>query len=93
MNMQVLRVAGDSNINIISEKAIEYIISDGILHMDCIGVKATYSAVKAIIQIIECLLDKGYKFNLRPYYTKVEVCNNANNVIKTAIRWTIIAKK
>jgi stage V sporulation protein SpoVS len=93
MNIQVLKVAGDSNINTISEKAIEYVIRDGVLHLDCIGVKATYSAVKAIIQITEYLINKGYKFNLRPYYTKVEISSNTNNVIKTAIRWTIIAKK
>lgn len=93
MNIQVLKVAGDSNINAVSEKAIECIVDDGVLHVDCIGVKATYTAVKAFIQITEYLVNRGYKFNLRPYYTKVEVYDNNRNAIKTAIRWTIIAKE
>jgi stage V sporulation protein SpoVS len=93
MGIQVLKVAGDSNINALSEKAIEYIINDDILHLDCIGVKATYTAVKAIIQITEYLLNNGYKYSLRPYYTNVGVRNNNKNTTKTAIRWIIIAKK
>lgn len=93
MNIKVLKVAGDSNINVISEKAVEYLISDGVLYIDCIGVKATYASVKAIIQATEQLVNRGYKFNLRPFYKNVNVCSNGENTVRTAIRWAIIAKK
>ena len=41
----------------------------------------------------EYLVKEGYKFNLRPYYTEVDVQDNDKMVQKTAIRWTIVAKK
>jgi stage V sporulation protein SpoVS len=93
MNIQVLKVAGDSNVNSVSDKIIQYAVSDGILHVDCIGVKATYTAVRAIILATEYLVKEGYKFNLRPYYTEVDVLDNDKMVQKTAIRWTIVARK
>jgi stage V sporulation protein SpoVS len=92
MNIQVLKVAGDSNVNSVSDKIIQYAVSDGILHVDCIGVKATYTAVRAIILATEYLVKEGYKFNLRPYYTEVDVLDNDKMVQKTAIRWTIVAR-
>jgi len=93
MNIQVLKVAGNSSVNSVSDKIIQYAVSDGILHVDCIGVKATYTAVRAIILATEYLVKEGYKFNLRPYYTEVDVQDNEKMVQKTAIRWTIVAKK
>ena len=93
MNIQVLKVAGNSSVNSVSDKIIQYAVSDGILHVDCIGVKATYTAVRAIILATEYLVKEGYIFNLRPYYTEVDVQDNDKMVQKTAIRWTIVAKK
>ncbi|SKA87523.1 Stage V sporulation protein SpoVS [Caloramator quimbayensis] len=93
MNIQVLKVAGNSSVNAVSDKIIQYAVSDGIVHVDCIGVKATYTAVRAIISATEYLVKEGYKFNLRPYYTEVDVQDNDKMVQKTAIRWSIVAKK
>lgn len=93
MNIQVLKVAGNSSVNSVSDKIIQYTVSDGIVHVDCIGVKATYTAVRAIILATEYLVKEGYKFNLCPYYTEVDVQDNDKMVQKTAIRWTIVAKK
>jgi len=93
MSIQVLKIAGDSNINAVSRKIIQYAVSDGILHVDCIGVKATYTAVRALIQATEYLVNQGYRFNLRPYYTEVDVMVDEKTVKKTAIRWTLIAEK
>lgn len=93
MNIQVLKVAGNSSVNAVSDKIIQCAVSDGILHVDCIGVKATYTAVRAIISATEYLVKEVYKFNLRPYYTEVDVQDNDKMVQKTAIRWTIVAKK
>lgn len=93
MNIQVLKVAGNSSVNSVSDKIIQHAVSDGIVHVDCIGVKATYTAVRAIISATEYLVKEGYKFNLRPYYTEVDVQDNDKMVQKTAIRWTIVARK
>lgn len=96
MNIQVIKVAGNSNVNAVSDKIIQYAIDDGILHIDCIGVKATYTTVRALILATEYLVHEGYKFYLRPYYINVDVINDQDKekfVTKTAIRWTIFVKK
>ena len=94
MSVQVLRVSGDSNINAVSQAIIEYVLKDSIIHIDCIGIKATYATIKALIQTTEFLVKDGYRFNLRPYYVKVNTdSNNGDIIYKTAIRWTLIAKK
>ena len=50
--------------------------------------------VKALVQATEMLVNKGYRFNLRPYYVKRRTKdNNVQSVVKTAIRWTLIAKE
>ena len=93
MNIQVLKVAGNSSVNAVSDKIIQYAVGDGIVHVDCIGVKATYTAVRAVISATEYLVKEGYKFNLRPYCTEVGVQDNDKMVQKTAIRWTRVARK
>mgnify|MGYP000974092623 CR=1 FL=1 len=94
MNVQVLRVSGDSNINAVSQAIIEYVLKDSIIHIDCIGIKASYLTVKALVQVTEILVNKGYRFNLKPYYVKVKIKdNNVQSVVKTAIRWTLIANE
>jgi len=93
MNIKIIKVAGNSNVNSVSGKIILYAVNDGMVHVDCIGVKATYTTVRAIILATEYLVKEGYRFNLRPYYTEVEVQDDDKKVQKTAIRWTIIAKK
>lgn len=75
MDIQVLKVSKNSNINAVAEKIIQCLLNDGILHVDCIGIKATYMTVKAFIQVTEYLINKGYRFNLRPYYIRVDVCD------------------
>ena len=79
---------------LIKNWAIENVISDSIVHVDCIGVKASYTVTKALIQVTEYLVENCYKFNMRPYYIKVQVNGqDEEQKIKTAIRWTLIAKK
>jgi stage V sporulation protein SpoVS len=94
MDIQVLKVSKDSNINAVAEAIIERTVKCSIVHVDCIGVKATYVTVKSIIQATEFLVKNGYKFSLRPYYIKVNTTEDEMQpVFKTAIRWTLIAKK
>jgi stage V sporulation protein SpoVS len=94
MSMQVLKVSGNSNANAVAQSIVEYVLKDSIIHIDCIGIKASYIAVKALIQATEFLVKDGCRFNLRPYYIKVNTVENGMQpVSKTAIRWTLIAKK
>jgi stage V sporulation protein SpoVS len=94
MSIQVLRVAGNTNINAVAEAVVEYVVANGIVHIDCIGIKASYLTVKALVQVTEILANKGYRFNLKPYYVKVKIKdNNVQSVVKTAIRWTLIANE
>jgi stage V sporulation protein SpoVS len=94
MGIKVLKVAGDSNIKATAAAAIEEITQNMVVNIDCIGVKATYQTVKMIIEVTDKLVKMGYKFNLRPYYVKVDTLTQKHDTIpKTAIRWTIIAKK
>ena len=94
MSIQVLRVAGNTNINAVAEAVVEYVVANGIVHIDCIGIKASYLTVKALVQVTEILVNKGYRFKLKPYYVKVKIKdNNVQSVVKTAIRWTLIANE
>lgn len=93
MSIQVLKVAGNSNVKAVSDKICQYAINDGVLHIDCIGVKATYTAVRALIFATDFLVKEGYKINLRPYYIETEIQNGSEFIKKTAIRWTIIARE
>ncbi|MDK2801608.1 MAG: hypothetical protein PWQ70_3227 [Clostridiales bacterium] len=94
MGIKVLKVAGDSNIKATAAAAIEEITQNMVVNIDCIGVKATYQTVKMIIEVTDKLVKMGYKFNLRPYYVKVDTLTQKHDTIpKTAIRWTIIAKE
>jgi stage V sporulation protein SpoVS len=63
MSIQVLRVAGNTNINAVAEAVVEYVVANGIVHIDCIGIKASYLTVKALVQVTEILVNKGYRFN------------------------------
>jgi len=93
MSIQVLKVSGNGNISAIADTINKYVVEDGIVHVDTIGIKATYTTVKALIQVVESLVNKGYRFNLRPYYVKVNTAvNDIQPISKTAIRWTLIAK-
>lgn len=94
MGIKVLKVAGDSNIKATAAATIEEITQNMVVNIDCIGVKATYQTVKMIIEVTDKLVKMGYKFNLRPYYVKVDTLTQKHDTIpKTAIRWTIIAKE
>lgn len=94
MDIQVLKVSGSSNINAVSDSIIKHASHDGIVHIDGIGAKATYMAVKALIHVTQYMVNEGYMFNLRPYYVKVNTSEDITQTIpKTAIRWTLIAKR
>lgn len=94
MSIQVLRVSGDSNASAVSSAIVEYVLRDSIVNIDSIGIKASYAAIKALIQATEFLVKNSYGFNLRPYYIKVNTTEDGMQpVSKTAIRWTLIAKK
>jgi stage V sporulation protein SpoVS len=94
MGIKVLKVAGDSNINAAADAAVEEIMQNMAVNIDCIGVKAGYQTVKVLIEVTDKLVKMGYKFNLRPCYVKVDTLTEENDTIaKTAIRWTIVAKK
>ncbi|WP_291967734.1 stage V sporulation protein S [Caloramator sp.] len=93
MSIQVLKVAGDSNITAVADTIYKCVVEHGIVHIDAIGVKATYMTVKALVKVVESLVHEGYRFNLRPYYVKVNTTeNDIQSVSKTAIRWTLIAE-
>ena len=94
MDIKVLKVAGDSNINAAADAAVEEIMQNMAVNIDCIGVKAGYQTVKVLIEVTDKLVKMGYTFTLRPYYVKVDTLTHENYTIpKTAIRWTVIAKK
>ena len=94
MSIQVLKASGNSNANAVAQAIIEYVLKDSIVNIDCIGIKASYTVTKALIQATEYLVKSGFRFNLRPYYIKVNTEENGMQpVSKTAIRWTLIAKE
>lgn len=93
MDIQVLKVSGNSNLNAVSEAIIEHVLKNSIVHVDCIGIKASYVATKSLIQTTKYLVENGYKLNLRPYYVKVDTLTQECDITsKTAIRWTLVAK-
>ncbi|AEV66987.1 stage V sporulation protein S [Acetivibrio clariflavus] len=93
MSIQVLKVSGASNVHAVSEAIIKNVVSDSIVHVDCIGIKAAYTTIKALIYTTDFLVKNGYKINLRPYYVPVNTSEDMQPVSKTAIRWTLVAKK
>ncbi|WP_213818267.1 stage V sporulation protein S [Garciella nitratireducens] len=94
MDIKVLKVAKDSNINAVSVAALEEVVNSGICHLDAMGVSANYVLVKALILIVGTLESNEFQCNLRPYYVNVPVDGtNDERPIKTAIRWTIMAKR
>lgn len=93
MRIQVLKVSGTSNVNAVSEAIIKNVVSDSIVHVDCIGIKAAYTTVKALIHTTDFLVQDGYEINLRPYYVPVNTAQDMQPVSKTAIRCTLVAKK
>jgi len=94
MDIKVLKVAGDTNINAAADTAIEEIRQNMAVNIDCIGVKAGYQTIKVLILLTDKLVKMGYKFYIRPFYVKVNTLVHEYDIIpKTAIRWTLIAKK
>lgn len=94
MRGQVLKVASSSSVTYVYISIMKCLRQEGIVHLDAIGVKASYLALKALIIAIDELLAEGYKTNLRPRYVNVEVENPVDNTRdKTAIRFTLIGKK
>lgn len=94
MDIKVLKVAGDTNINAAADAAIEGIKQNMAINIDCIGVKAGYQAMKVLILLTDKLVKMGYKFYMRPFYVKVNtLIHEYDTIPKTAIRWTLIAKK
>ena len=94
MGIKVLKVSGTSNVSVVADVAIEEIKHNMVVNIDCIGVKAGYQTVKVLIEVTDKLVKMGYKFNLRPYYVKVDTLTQEYDTIpKTAIRWTIIGKQ
>lgn len=94
MTIQVLKISGSSNVNVVAGKIFEYVTEQSVIHIDTIGINATYTGIKSIIKAVEYLVKNGYRFNLRPYYTNVDVAGQDEyKDIKTAIRWTLIAKQ
>ncbi len=94
MDIKVLKVAGDTNINAAADAAIEEIKQNMAINIDCIGVKAGYQTMKVLILLTDKLVKMGYKFYMRPFYVKVNtLIHEYDTIPKTAIRWTLIAKK
>jgi stage V sporulation protein SpoVS len=94
MDIKVFKIAGDSNINAAVDAAVEEIKQNMAVNIDCIGVKAGYQTVKVLILLTEKLVKMGYKFYMRPFYVIVDTFTHEHDTIaKTAIRWTLIAKK
>jgi stage V sporulation protein SpoVS len=94
MDIKVLKVAGDTNINAAADAAIEEIRQNMAVNIDCIGVKAGYQTIKVLILLTDKLVKMGYKFYMKPFYVKVNtLVHEYDTIPKTAIRWTLIAKK
>jgi hypothetical protein len=95
MDIKVLKVAGDSNINAAADAALEEIKQNyGCKYRLYRHVKAGYQTVKVLILLTEKLVKMGYKFYMRPFYVKVDtLIHEYDTIPKTAIRWTLIAKK
>ncbi len=94
MTIKVLKVSGTSNVNAVAEAIIRNALNDSIVHIDSIGIKAAYTAIKALIHTTDFVVQEGHRINLRPYYVTVNTSENGMQpVTKTAIRWTLIAKK
>lgn len=93
-NIKVLKIAGNSNINAVADAAFEEIKQNMAVNIDCIGIKASYQAVKVLILLTEKLVKMSCEFYIRPYYIKVDTLTQEHDIItKTAIRWTLIVKK
>ena len=93
MSTQVLKVSRKSNINAVSGAIIESVEKNVMVHLDCIGIEASYIVTKSLIQTTKFLEENGYKFDLRPYYVNVDTLSKEYDIIpKTAIRWTLVAK-
>lgn len=94
MDIKVLKVAKDSNINAVSVAALEEVVNSGICHVDAMGVNANYTLVKALILVVGTLESNEFKCYLKPHYVNVTVDDARDErTKKTAIRWTIIAKR
>lgn len=88
MKGQVLKVSSSSNISSVYISIVECLRQEGIVHLDTIGVKASYTAIKSLIMAIGELVAEGYKTNLRPRYITVEVENPIDSTKdKTEIRF------
>jgi len=45
LGIQVLKVSGNGNINAIADTINKYVVEDGIVHIDAIGIKATIGLI------------------------------------------------
>lgn len=94
MGGQVLKVSSSGSVVSVYISIVKCLRQEGIVHLDSIGMKASYNAVKALIMAIDELSAEGYKTNLRPGYINVEVENPIDSTKdKTAIRFTLVGKK
>jgi len=94
MRGQVLKVSSSSGVSSVYLAILKCLRQEGIVHLDSIGMKASYTALKALIMAIDELSAEGYKTNLRPKYIAVEVENPIDSTKdKKAIRFTLVGKK
>ncbi len=94
MRGQVLKVSSSGSLGSINISILKSLRQEGIVHLDSIGMKASYIALKALIMSINELTAEGYKTNLRPKYVEVIVENPTDSTKdKTAIRFTLVGKK
>lgn len=94
MRGQVLKISSSGSVGSVYMAILKCLRQEGIVHLECIGVKASYIAVKSLIMAIDELSAEGYKTNLRPRYITVKVENPVDSTKdKTAIRFTLISKK
>jgi len=94
MRGQVLKVSSSSNVASVYIAILKCIKQEGVVHIDSIGMKSSYNALKALIIAIDELLLEGYKTNLRPRYINVNINNPVDSTTaKVAIRFTLVGKK
>jgi stage V sporulation protein SpoVS len=95
MQAQVLKVSSTSNVSAVNISVLKCLRQEGVVHLDTIGMKASYNALKASIMAIDELVAEGYKTNLRPKYINVTVKENSTSSTKDkkAIRFTLVCKK
>lgn len=88
-NIVVLKVSGTTALHALKTAVVQYLVSNKVVYLDCIGVAPNYLATKAVINVRAHLTTIGARLNADPIFH--DICIDDGR-IKTGIRW-ILKKK